>query len=698
MQSDHSIITISSLPRVNTGNLDINQRSRLIMFQKIYKAASKTSSLKTAEQTTTKYFNNLEYYIKRVCPNSDCRQKSMNFFQCIAQCIFPKNNITPYLFDNNIFYYSNQFQSFIFTKNDLENLLTYCPYLSDKQQEQFLKDQTWPHDPQKAVISGLSLFQVLPPTLLELSGIFYWYQRNSYNKTSLNQAPPNISPPFTFVRLIAATYLLHKLSPELLSKIIAQNDTSDGQNSAIVKITEEVYRQLQLSSSLFSYFHVRNIIAPPIENHISSTSNAYDNISTILYTISNGNIKTISKFFHLIAISYLGTNFRMTSTLSHHKLTVIHCTNKLFIKSLLRSIFASSFTDLELEAMAYGLNTNINAAKSLLHPICYQYTLSELSDFKSATSRISDDFIATTINIDDTPLTGREDLSLFKKLISSKRFKILDDPIFGTITHDSITHYIYITDDLAKTRKVLADLPEDSSYDLIDFKGDISQNSFSYLFPFEALFIVLTSIYCFMDEQSDDSDKASHHQNMISASDHPLTQEESLATFLEKFCTNTTSNIPEEKIKTIIDNQTIEGSKNDTLRKNLATKLSIDKLNYTTKDDLIQAYTAWHNTDKTNICDLSKNLTDLLSKKISPVFYVKRDKAVSIYDLKENTRNVKVFYGITLNKYKLNAYIQNSQHEQKTVDASIVKTQFKNYFQQLIKDFTTKTNQIEQLF
>lgn len=118
----------------------------------------------------------------------------------------------------------------------------------------------------------------------------------------------------------------------------------------------------------------------------------------------------------------------------------------------------------------------------------------------------------------------------------------------------------------------------------------------------------------------------------------------------------------------------------------MASELNIDKLDYILKDDLFNAFNKWVNATSVTRSNIDANtFVQILLEKINILFYIKNDSAKSIYD--DKLHKAKVFYGISLNKEKLDLYITTINQANDSDLQSKIEQNFLSYLTNIINTY-----------
>lgn len=520
---------------------------------------------------------------------------------------------------------------------------------------------------------NIYLFQLFPLEETELFSIFYWHQQYLLQKSfSPKQVPIFYDSPIICIRYLVAKHLLKTL-PEA-TKIIAQNETPSEQKSLYAALQGELFKKLSLPLNIENFAHevIPPIFSSNLKKYLSNHS-SYMTLCDTLFAISDGNIQTIEKLLNLITKVYISLSLLKTLNTKSPQVTVIRCKNVNFIKQLLQNIFSYP---LHSDKFSYPINEisyRSNCPHITTHP------LKTLSCPENFVNFIIDKINGVIVNISsDDSFCG--DLTFFKKLISGKSFSIINDPIFGKISHLNTVHYVYITESLTQIKSTFNDI----NYDFIDFSGNIAENSYEGLTSYECFFIILAAIYNTIDKYTQPiEDILSNNQDTLEI----LSPKDSINKFLADFCIDTTSKISQDDINSI-QKETIEGSANDTRRKQLAKKFQIDKLDYVRRDDLYQAFNQWQSSTSVKTKNIEPTeFVNILLEKVHPIFYIKNDSANSIYEDKKH--GAKVFYGLSLKKETLDSYIQEKCKEKTSISQSNIERNFLNYLENLIVKYGT---------
>lgn len=515
-------------------------------------------------------------------------------------------------------------------------------------------------------------FQLFPPEEIEMFSIFYWHQQYLLQK-SFRQKQNIIfyDTPILLIRYITARRLLKASSNA--AKIIAQHELESEQETIYRALHEELFKQLSISP------YVENLARNTTKlifnsNYKKSLAklNPYDNLFSTLFSLSDGNIHTIEQFLNLITKIYISHSFLKMITEKSTQVTVIQCKNVLFIKHFLKNIFSyplhSERFSSSLNEIAYRQNC----------PHITTHSLKMLSNPNNLIQFIVDKVNGVVVNITSDE-TSCIDITFFKKLLSGKNFTTINDPIFGKITHNNAAHHIFITENPKQIESALDGI----DYDFIDFNGDISEIIYESFTECELFFLIISSIYNTVDKYANPiEDPLPNNQDTLEI----LSAKDAINKFLADFCTDTTSKISKDTIISI-QKERIEGSANDTYRKQLAKELQIDKLDYVRRDDLLQAFKQWQTSTSVKTKNIEPTeFFSILSEKFHPIFYIKNDSAISIYN-DDKKGGAKVFYGLYLKKEVLDSYIQEMNKEKTSSSCAEIANTFLNYSKNLISKY-----------
>jgi hypothetical protein len=508
----------------------------------------------------------------------------------------------------------------------------------------------------KLILSNQTIpFKLIPPTSDEFQAIFHYHKnffsqiprKNVYYKALTNE---NIW--FGYILNLASERFLRKI-PEA-KKILTQNNLQQYtlyRNKIFSKISPHCFFNNLQFDQLTSHFLTLH------EKYKSSTA-AFQALRTILFNISVGNTETIDQLFELVGKIFLGRSIYQYCEQPAKNLTIIKCKNPTYIYSFLAQIFQFATVNVS----SYPLNT---------------LTTEKIPNL------IQDKLELTLANIDYSKRKVSD--TIFLKKLLSDNFVSTKDPLFGEIFHRNTLHYVYITDS-SDTENPLHSL----SHNRINLTEDISTAIYEPLSEDEIFFFILTSI-CKSIDKLFNSKPSFKNKPEVSTT---FSLEERLYEFINKFCTDTTNKISNDEIDKI-PLATISGSKNDNDRRSKAIELGVTKLAYTLNMDLTEGFSLWLKSvsDDTDLKINERKLAPILLTKYHTIFYIKVDNPTSIFRSEKIHSSPKAFYGISLNKNKLDAFLQEKANEQEQVLQKNLQDNFSNYLADHINKYNSELNQ-----
>ncbi|WP_427112717.1 hypothetical protein [Megasphaera sueciensis] len=501
----------------------------------------------------------------------------------------------------------------------------------------------------------LSVFNLYPTSIEELMSLFYCH-RTQFEKLEKPSNPIYfISLPVKLTHHIAAQRLL--VASHMAFKTIAQHSTINEKLRAYEKLEQTIYQRLGIA------IKDPDELTIDFERFISPNTNIsyFTNLRRVLYSVTKGNINDLESLLTLIAKSYLGNSLYEDITgHSTKQLTIISCNNPAFISAFLKEIFFCQITEYSLKTLA---------------------TPSNLSRF------IDDKMNGKLANIDTTEINfAPENIGWFIELAKGRkvntRYKMTNqnqDKLTAQykITHRSTIQYIYITKNAIY--KKLSNIPHHA----ITLLGDIGEIEYQSISSREALTFAVASVCWLINKYASPKEKDKTLKEDIENFLLP-DKEDAVEQFIENFCINRTSEIPENKINKI-DKRTIEGSKNEFHKLDIAKELNITSLPFTISSDFSYVFKIWYRLSFNKIFKgKDKDITNILKDKLHPIFYLKKRKVTYQFGNKEGreTTGTRGFYGIKIKKDVLQFYIKEIKIKKEDNNVSA----FNSYFDNLINE------------
>lgn len=574
------------------------------------------------QKSEARYANELPDIISYIVSYQQRCQKQLsgipNSVNDFVLVLFLDHNINPCYIGETIFYNmpsrtNPQIMVHIFQKNDLTLIHQNC--------------------------QPNSIFIQIPISDIELQKMFYYYHNKIVlqHKSFITSCTSNVLEPT-------------KIAQALCLRLIEHGTSTYATNINSNQHRENLLIQFGLNDYRYP-FSVLNLLKSPYV--------LGKNLSSIFWTLSQGNIRVIDQFLNCIAIAFMGYNFAKKINPKIKKHTIIICRDIQFFRALLVSIL-SCFSKVSQWAILLQVSQNI-------------FSTNSISDFykpKNFSLPISNDMHGITVNIDTQANFSEPELQKFKELLKEKGSylnKNHQDDVFGNIIYDCQTYFIHISTDLETSKKTFP------TAEFIHFPGNIAGKQLPEISDSDVLAIALIAIRGFI-EQPDLSAKFPS----IKSDDSAQSDMESFTSFLDKFFQNTQNAIPKSAIESILQGQDLSSlntSKGHTERRKLSMRLGITKLKYTPRDDIILAFSKWSGLNNKQCEAIADHYFSTWKETRQYLFYLKCSNPHSCYET--NLKESLVVYGLELQKQLLHDAIKN--HEQ-AVSVGAIESRFADYW------------------
>jgi len=494
------------------------------------------------------------------------------------------------------------------------------------------------------------LFQLYPPYKNELIALFYCH-RNQYIKyaTPKMQKFSRLTLPISinFIRHIAAIRILSSSPPALETQ--AQYATNNQKFTAFMKFKKEVYHQLLIedydSNVEFQFGRIQN----QCRTYVNRSQNPYGNLRSILTAITDSSISILEQLMALIGKLYVGHSLhQVLSNETAPYVTLIYCENPYYVKRFLEEICFNYIT---------------------------KHSLRSLTNDKNLPDFIITKGMGCLANIDTTELNSiPQNMKRFKALARGIKTSVKEEQ-WGQISHRNAIHYIFI----ARTRKTENTIFKDIPHDVITLPGAISQSLYQPLKQYEAITFAAASVCwlineCILFPQQKNIPTAYVH-NMVPDLD------DTVLAFLDKFCTDSTVQIPP------IDKKTIASSHDKKKMHETVTRLGITKLPFTSSEDFRYAFKHWfkatYNEDYT---DKDTRIIHTVQDILGSLFYLKKNGVTYEYRSLETNKSsgARGFYGIKIKTEELKKYIETKESTQLQESALERQKKFTQYLENLL--------------
>ena len=257
-------------------------------------------------------------------------------------------------------------------------------------------------------------------------------------------------------------------------------------------------------------------------------------------------------------------------------------------------------------------------------------------------------------------------------------------------------------------------VPKDTKIDLdqygdnlIDFPGNIETNIPPELDDYELYFLIKASIYYYLEENPDDTTNNLTHNSEYKTKTH----QEMVAEFISLYCTDETARIVylrdekaldtdfqkfieelkgTEKFKNDIQNLPtkiqIKESVYDTERIQLAKILKINEHSHTILTELFESFKKLYDVEMSSSEFLNTLLDDVIKDKYH-LLYIKNSKAESTFEDKKS--NVKVVYGIKLEKDKFEDALRQKEEQAKQQSQMASQEEFLRFIKYMPSEYQT---------
>lgn len=504
----------------------------------------------------------------------------------------------------------------------------------------------------------LDLFQLFPPSTDELLAFFYCHKNQWQSKTlSQSNVPPIWNDNINYIQLFIAKKLLNTLPGALEN--ISPNKSQNEIYYDYKAYKNMIYTQLRMPN-------IQDTSSKTLISFIKSVQDLptpFSTLLTILSGITNNSIDALKNTMSLISRVYLGPELfeTITNKTAFPSFTIIYCNNPLYVKKFLEDLF-SFYTR--------------------------SYSLYSLANKENIPKFIKDKLVGILANIDCSE-SSFTDLSQFQKLIKGNLISVNDESL-SKISHRSTLYYIYITSNKAVAEKQF----NNCNYHTIDLTGDLALGKYKQLVPYEIALFSLASVFWWTNAYIT---KTENDQTSFDISDSvesiSLTTNQKIDQFLSEFCINITNTIDKSEIDKEIKDiglaaSELRKSKNDSLRKESAKQLHITDLDFIYKDDLKYVFDEWYKITYSELSLISEDdFTEYIISKLGSMFYIKDETHTFKYNEKRGQKGkARGFYGLTINKRKLQEYIKEKTVEQETKNTAALQEQFASYFEEIIND------------
>lgn len=617
---------------------------------------------------------------------------SQNSIAAYAECILLTNNVGCCFVKKNVVYVFPIENPFIYSEVQLK--FVYQEFIKNNSGKTF----------------GCMLFIRVPPSEEEFLSIFFCHLKAlSQKKGHLKyQAFPCHSFHVKLIRSKACKHVkecYNKYSNERIfaqsSSVIESEQNAKNRNIALAQIFDVSCSDLSLleAENLPVYTEINTKPTPKSGRNVAlwndkeaTPQTGYENLIGILFGLTNGHYDLLVEFFKVLGKIYLGNDFwaefKDTKT-PYPLLTIIKSKNVAFLEKFLKTIFDWKFIKV-INAFKYPSDS--------LRCIYTEYSIEQLENRKGTGFFFKSLCEGKLVNISKQP----EKPSKFilndpgKKLASGERYtEIKKDTLFGDVSLSNTMHLIHL---VAEDCKIDT---EQYGNHIIYFPGDIETSDMPSLASYELYFLIMASVYYCLDEDSDDT-KENVSQNMKYQAS---STKEMVAEFVSLYCTDETKSISKlhddkylsEKFNEFLDKlkkdpkfqdgkkdlpteYSIKGSEFDTERINFAKELKVPTLSHTIASELYDAFfSLYKNLSSSEF--LNTLLDDVIKDKYH-LLYIKNSKAESTFEDKKS--NVKVVYGIKLEKDKFEDALRKKEEQAKQQSQMASQEEFLRFIKRLI--------------
>lgn len=691
---NHSLIPTLPTRKVTMKDKIDHIKYNLKLAQKFEKSLQKYSAENSRQTNEERQQTLLMQYYSRLA-SFGLVPPSQNSIFGYAECILQLTNIVWCSVKSNVVYIFPIKDSLVYSEAKLKN--TYQDF-----QELLLN----------YIKSIIPRMPGLIPTEDEFLSIFFCHlQTVRLKKGYLKyQAFPWYSSHVKVIRSIACKYVEECYNEYSNEHILAQSSSvteseqkAENRDIALAKIFDVSYPELSsmevmdipICTEIKTKPTPRTGKGIPLWNDKNRTPQTdYKNLIGILFTLTNGHCDLLVKFFKVLGKIYLGHDFWTEFKdikMPYPLLTIMKSKNVVFLEKFLKTIFEWKFIKLIGQA---------NSPNDSFRCIYTEYSLEQLENQKGTGLHFQSLYQGTLVNISKQP----ENQSKFKfrdfgkQLASGERYtEIKKDALFGDVSLSNTMHLIHL-------------IPEDCETDteqygnhVIYFPGDIENRCMPPLAGYELHFLIMASVYYCLDEDSDDIEESTSQNKKYQA----RSAKDMVAEFVSLYCTDSTNKIgklqdekylskrfnvfldklqkePKFKDRTedLPTESSIKSSKFDTERINFAKELKItEELSYTIATELHEAFVDLYGTSLSS-SEFSTLLVDEILKDKYHILYVKNSKAKSIFSKPES--NVKVVYGIQLEKEKYEEALRQKAEQEKQESQMASQEEFLRFIKRLI--------------
>lgn len=560
----------------------------------------------------------------------------------IVNIIFPKLNVLPCIFKNNIFYViaPNENRNYPFSIFSEQDIHTFYEIADNTLSSTFLN-----------------------PTQKEFLAIIYWHQNKIINVESL--CVPRL-PAYSFqiptLRILASAFTA-------AYGVALSHETSMGfSNQPIWNLRQMIlasFTLLNLSPQSLTQNKYLIALFDVLKEHLSGGD--YKSILKLLNSISNGNLASLNSFHDMIAIVFLGHLYADTVSSSKRMGSIIYCKNTRYIYDLIRNLFNTPFIRsifMSSASMRLLVANNMQNRR----PIYTDYVLDTLYNNISVPTALGLELNGCLVNI--SIQSSDRDIDTLKELVRKKVLHRKDDQVFKDTKYQSHMHYIHITDKLPTT------IPKD--IDVIELLGDPPKD---YVFnENDSTCIIFLSLFNFFYPTKTFTDT---HSPSRYTSDEDVVKKFKTYLFNDSTCA-----IPPEcldEIKRKYHDKDLSKSGYDTERIRLAKSIGIWDLDYTTSQDIEEAYNMWRSSDPDHIPEVK--VIEIMRQLYSPLFYLKNNHAKSRLHPEEDEKNVKCFFGLALDPASLSTVIKARKEAAMQQQQALTEGSCTRYYESMICNF-----------
>lgn len=581
-------------------------------------------------------------YIKRAFPDSLLLSDPLEYI--ITNHLLPKLGISPFILGSCIFY----------TITHCDKMTSpSCFIFSEKDIHSFYKSST-----RKKFWSA-----IVQPSKDEFLAIIYWHQHKIHNLTSLCPTYiPDYSPQILGVRTIAPAFISAYWAQFLYPVSAQSHRTYKNLEQATLAACDLLRLPYPTSQSHFSAYQYIFALISEVDALLSS---AYrQTLLTLLRELSTENLSALSEFHDMLATIYLGHAYIDAVTKKKRNVSVIYCKDILHTYTLVQSLLDSTF----------AFSSKLQIHTTFPKKVYSEYTITALHMNMTTSNPIFDDISGRIANI--SKRKSQFDIELLKE-VSEKRSH--NEHSTFKRSYDSHIHYIYITDQPPP--------PLPKNFQLIKLSGIIPENKSSFSCQ-EAAILVLLSLFNFFHPTT---------PAMIPASAKFLSHEEAAEEFISLFFEDSTQSIPAhllEEVKHEYHGIDLSKSEYDTERIKIGRKLGICDLEYTTSQDVEEAYRIWRSSDPDQIPNI--DIVKSMKQRYNELFYLKNNHAKSRLHQEAKEKNVKCFFGLALDKEKLTVMIGSDEGTAAKKRKKLAEESFTRYYENMIRNFQELQPEIQK--